>query len=101
MSNFNMSEWKGRTKMLTLVAAIIALVAGALTVFFNITIPGLTPIAVGITAFGLGLKELNEFKETQGKFELVLGITLIATFGLGLYAGILQFNHYIFSLVRM
>lgn len=101
MPNFNISEWKGKTKIATLIAAVVTLVACSLTFVFNITIPGLSPIALGVTLFGLGLKELNEFKETKKRFELILGIIIVAIFVVNCYIGIEQIQNYVFSLVGM
>lgn len=89
---FEMSKWNIFIK----IAAIVALVASLLGSFTDIIIPGLAPIAFGLTFFGSGLRELNTFKENKEKVTLIMGILLLATGVLSLYVGIKQIYPYFY-----
>lgn len=94
---FAISEWNGSTKILTIVTGFLIFINLVLNLFMDINIPGLGPIALAIFLFGLGLRELNLFKENkEKKISLIGGTVLIVMFSIGLYIGIMQI--YIFSL---
>lgn len=95
---FEISEWKGATKTLTITSGIITIATSGVNIFTNLYIPGLRSIALGTFMFGFGLKELNTFKESKEKYNLRLGIAFIVIFILNLYVGILDIQNYIFSL---
>lgn len=68
------SEWTPRLKISTVVFAVITLISSAITLFGNYKIPGLTPIALGITMLLLGVREWNRYFKTKKS----IGVLLIA-----------------------
>jgi len=96
---FAISEWNGITRILTIITGFLVFINLIFNLFMGIIIPGLGPIALGIFLFGLGLRELNLFKESkEKKISLIIGIVLIVMFSISLYIGIIQIQNYIFSL---
>lgn len=58
------SDWSKKLKVVTLAIAMIALFSAGLTLFVGVTIPGLTPIAMGMVMLLLGIKEFNSKKNS-------------------------------------
>lgn len=85
------SDWTRKLKIITLVFSVITIISCIMTLFLNYTIPGLSPISLGIVMLLLGIRELNiYFKEKKSAFISVLGIILTLLFAFLLYIGIDQ-----------
>lgn len=96
------SDWSKKLKVVTLIIAMITLFSVGLTLFAGVTIPGLTPIAMGMVMLLLGIKEFNVyFKEKGQKLHLILGVILTVIYGLNLYTGIIQINTAVFRVLRL
>lgn len=96
------SEWSKKLKVVTLVIAMIALFSAGLTLFAGVTIPGVTPIAMGMVMLLLGIRELNVyFKEKRQKLHLILGAILTVIFVLNLCSGITQINTAVFRVLGL
>ena len=96
------SDWSKKLKVVTLAIAMIALFSAGLTLFVGVTIPGLTPIAMGMVMLLLGIKEFNVyFKEKCPKLHLILGVILTVIYGLNLYTGITQIHTAIFRVLGL
>lgn len=96
------SEWSKKLKVVTLVIAMIALFSAGLTLFAGVTIPGVTPIAMGMVMLLLGIRELNVyFKEKRQKLHLILGGILTVIFVLNLCSGITQINTAVFRILGL
>lgn len=88
------SKWDKNSKMGTIVAGSIFLIERIVSLFANINIPGVGCISLGLFLFGLGIKEINLFKDSNKKSDLILGIILVAMFSVCLYMGIIQIQSY-------
>lgn len=96
------SDWSKKLKVVTLIIAMITLFSVGLTLFAGVTIPGLTPIAMGVIMYLLGIREFNVyFKEKRQKLHLILGVYLTVIYGINLYTGIIQINTAIFSVLGL
>jgi len=96
------SEWSKKLKIATVIMAIITLFFAGLTLFVEITIPGVTPIAMGIMLLLLGIREFNVyFKEEPQKQHLILGVILTVMFVLNLYSGITQIHTAVFGVLGL
>lgn len=89
--DIEISDWTPKLKIVTIVFATITIVSSAMTLFLGYIVPGLAPIALGVTLLLLGTRELNAyFKENKSKSALALGIILTLLFVFHLYLGIQQ-----------
>lgn len=92
---FEISEWDRSTKTVTIITGFIFLISLMFNLFMDINIPVVSPITLGIFSFGLGLGELNLFKENdEKKISLIAGTVLIVMFSICLYIGIMQIEDY-------
>lgn len=88
-------KWENTTKILTIISVFMVFVNSILVLFMGIIIPGLGPISLGIFSLGLGIRELNRFKENKRKFNMIVGSVLIISFLLNLSVGVKQIQTYI------
>lgn len=96
------SDWNKRLKMVTIVLSIITLISCVLTIFADIVIPGLSPLALGCVILFIGIRQLNSyFKKGKHKIDLIIGIFCTIIFGLDLYVGINQILFAIFKYIGL
>lgn len=85
------SDWTPKLKMLTIIFAALTIISSAITLIFHYTLPGLSPIVLGVTMHLLGIKEYNiYFKQKRSRWILALGIIFTSLFAFNLYIGIQQ-----------
>lgn len=85
------SDWTPKVRTAAAIFAAISMGFLALALFMKITVPGMTPITMGITALLLSVRELNVYlKSEKSKLTLILGILLSLLFAVGLCIGIHQ-----------
>lgn len=59
---FEISEWDRSTKTVTIIAGFMFLISLMFNLFMDTNILVVSPMALGIFSFGLGLRKLNLFK---------------------------------------
>lgn len=76
---------------MTIIAGLIFLISLMFNLFMDTNILVVSPMALGIFSFGLGLRELNLLKENdEKKRSLIAGTAFIVIFSICLYIGIMQ-----------
>ena len=58
---FEISEWDRSTKTVIIIAGFIFLISLMFNLFMDTNIPAVSPMALGIFSFGLGIRELNSW----------------------------------------
>lgn len=76
---------------MTIIAGFIFLISLMFNLFMDTNTLVVSPMALGIFSFGLGLRELNLFKENdEKKRSLIAGTVFVVIFSICLYIGIMQ-----------
>lgn len=84
------SEWSKNQKIITIISGFIFIVGTMIRFFRHIFIPGVEYISLAIFLLGIGLGEINLFKHSNKKSDLILSFISISMFVIYLYMGIVQ-----------
>ena len=95
--NIEVSPWGKIQKYITISAGIIYILEFIISIVFKISIlgGGIGCISLSVFLLGLGIKQLNLYKNTNEISDLIIGVILVATFAIFLSMGILQLQGYI------
>lgn len=89
------SEWSKRSEIFTQITGILAAILLVCATFFDTYVIGITPISIGVFLWGVSIRELNVFKQSKNRFNLILGILLAVFYVILLIKGIVEINNYL------
>lgn len=96
------SEWGKVQKQITIVAGLIYIIDCMISFIWKLVIANgsVGCISLGIMLFGLGLRQINLYKENNEKTDLILGVILIITCVIFLNMGILGLQGYVYNIMH-
>ncbi len=88
-------RWYKVLRATTMAAAVIAIVASGMVLYGDFHIPGLAPIALGVTVLGIGISVLLTYQRNRQRGQLVMGALFMGIFVMNICSGVSQIINYI------